>query len=68
MKTLEDVLSPEALAKLEEEARQNTHYNASGYATIKRDSEIAKDDVWEKDYEELIQAERRSSVATVATA
>lgn len=57
MKSLEGVLSSESLAKLEEEARRNTHYDAYGYATIKRGSEADKDDVWEKDYEELIKAE-----------
>lgn len=68
MKTLDGVLQPEVLAKLKKEARQNTHYNENGYATMKRGSEIDEDDVWEKDYEELIKAERRSAVATAETA
>lgn len=68
MKTLECVLRPEALAKLKEEARRNTHYDKRGYATIARGSEIDEDDVWEKDYEELIKAERRPAVATAETA
>lgn len=47
-------------------AMQNTHLSTDGLATISRNSEWAKESVWDSDYKELIKAEngRHDKIAT----
>lgn len=52
-----------SMSELMDYARANTKYNENGDAVISRDDPWFDDDVWEKDYEELMKAEREYSNA-----
>lgn len=51
--------------KIYSAAKRNTVYNSNGDATISRDDSWFYDDVWDKDFKELVALEEHSAAGSL---